>query len=332
MSFSACRAAMLAILSRSLIAASLLAAGTLAHAQPEQPYPSQPVRIVVPFGPGGSSDIVGRVFSQYLQSTTKQPVFVDNRAGANGIIGTQAVKSALPDGYTLELTTNTTHAANVSLYRKLPYDALKDFEHIAMFGTSASVLLVTKESGIRSIRELVAYAKTNPTKVFYGYYNSASQMAAELFRVRTGAPITGVAYKAIGNAITDLLGGQIQVMFMEYLPAMAQIKGDKLLPLGVTATQRYKAWPSVPTIAEFYPGYELGFYLGLAAPAGTPPQIVNALHDWVQNALADRAFRQKLDELGMDPRPMSREDYLKYSANEITHWAQHVKAAGVEPQ
>ena len=329
MSFSACRTAVLAVLFRSLLAASLLAAGALAHAQP---YPSQPIRIVVPFGPGGSSDIVGRVFGQYLQNATKQPVFVDNRAGANGIIGTQAVKSAPPDGYTLELTTNTTHAANVSLYRKLPYDALKDFEHIALFGTSASVVLVTKDSGIKSIRDLVAYAKTNPTKAFFGYYNSASQMAAELFRVRTGAPITGVAYKTIGNAITDLIGGQIQVMFIEYLPAMAQIKGDKLLPLGVTATQRYKAWPTVPAIAEFYPGYELGFYLGLAAPAGTPPQIVNALYGWVASALADPAFKQKLDELGLEPRPMSRDDYLKFSANEITHWAQHVKAAGVEPQ
>lgn len=329
MPFAACNAVVSALFSRPLIAASLLSIAAIAHAQS---YPSQPIKIIVPFAPGGSSDIVGRAFGQYLQNVTKQPVVIDNKPGANGIIGTQAVKSAPPDGYTVELTTNTTHAANVSLYRKLPYDALKDFEHIALFGTSASVALVTKEAGIKSIPELVTHAKANPGKVFFGYYNSASQMAAELFRVRSGAPITGVAYKAIGNATTDLLGGQIQVVFMEYLPAMAQVKSGKLLPLGVTAPQRYKAWPDVPAVAELYPGYELGFHLGLAAPAGTPPQIVNALHGWVASALADPAFKQKLDELGMEPRSISREEYQKYAANEITRWAQYVKAAGVQPQ
>jgi tripartite-type tricarboxylate transporter receptor subunit TctC len=329
MLFRAGGAIVLAMLFRSLMAAALLSVAAVAYAQS---YPSQPIKIVVPFAPGGSSDIVGRTFGQYLQTATKQAVIIENKAGANGIIGTQAVKSAAPDGYTVELTTNTTHAANVSLYRKLPYDALKDFEHIALFGTSASVALVTKDAGVKSIPELVAHAKANPGKVYFGYYNSASQMAAELFRVKTGAPITGVAYKAIGNATTDLLGGQIQVVFMEYLPAMAQVKSGKLLTLGVTATQRYKAWPNVPTIAEFYPGYELSFHLGLAAPAGTPPQVVNALHGWVMSALSDPAFKQRLDELGMEARPMPREEYLKYTAHEIDRWAQYVKAAGVEPQ
>jgi tripartite-type tricarboxylate transporter receptor subunit TctC len=320
---------MRSMLVQSMMMGALMTWAGLTHAQS---YPSQPIKIVVPFAPGGSSDIVGRFFGQYLQNVTKQPVIIDNKAGANGIIGTQFVKSAAPDGYTLELTTNTTHAANVSLYKKLPYDALKDFEHIAPFGTSASVALVTKESGIKSIAELVSYAKANPGKVFFGYYNSASQMAAELFRVKTGAPMSGVAYKAIGNVTTDLMGGQIQVVFMEYLPAMPQIKGDKLLPLGVTATKRYKAWPNVPTIAETYPGYELGFHLGLAAPSGTPTEVVNKLHGWMSQALNDPAFAAKLDELGMEPRPMSRADYQKFSANEINRWAEYVKAAGVEPQ
>ena len=169
----------------------------------------------MPFGPGGSSDIVGRFFGQYLQGVTKQSVVIENRAGANGIISTQFVKSAPPDGYTLELTTNTTHAANVSLFKKLPYDAMKDFEHIAPFGTSAFVAVVTKESGIKSIADLVSYAKVNPSKAFYGVYNSASQMSAELFRVKSGAPLSPVSYKAIANAITDLANGQIQVVFME---------------------------------------------------------------------------------------------------------------------
>ena len=318
-------------LTRCVMAFGLLVL-TSGGAVQAQSYPSQPIKLVIPFAPGGSSDIVGRVFGQYLADFTKQAVVADNKAGGNGIIGTQYVKAAAPDGYTLELTTNTTHAANVSLFKKLPYDAMKDFEHIGMFGLSASVAVVAKDSKIKSIADLVAYAKANPDKVFYGYYNSASQMTAALFSVRTGAPMTGVPYKAIGNAVTDLLAGQLQVLFMEYLPALPQIKGGNVLPLGVTAGKRYKTWPQVPAIAESYPGYDIGFHLGLAAPAGTPTPIINKLHGWLTQALADPAFKQRLDDLGMDPVTMSREDYRAYSAKEITRWAEFVKASGVEPQ
>ena len=303
-----------------------------ANALHAQSYPSQPIKLIIPFAPGGSSDIVGRAFGQYLADQTKQTVISDNKAGANGIIGTQFVKLAPPDGYTLEITTNTTHAANVSLYKKLPYDAMKDFIHIAAFGTSASVAVVPKDSKIRSIGELVSYAKTNPGKVFYGYYNSSSQMSAALFALRTGVSLTGVPYKAISNATTDLLGGQIQVLFIEYLPALPQIKGGNVLALGVTGAKRYKAWPAVPAIAESYPGYETGFHLGLAAPAGTPPAVVNKLHGWVVQALNDPSFKQRLEDLGMEALTMSREEYQDFSAREITRWAEHVKAAGVEPQ
>ena len=317
------------ILLRSVITASTLMMAGLAQAQN---YPSQPIKLIIPFAPGGSSDIVGRAFGQYLAEASKQTVIAENKAGANGIIGTQFVKLAPPDGFTLEITPNTTHAANVSMYKKLPYDALKDFEHIGMFGTSASVAVVPKDSKIKSIADLVSYTKANPGKVFYGYYNSASQMTAALFSVRTGAPMTGVPYKAIGNATTDLLGGQIQVIFMEYLPALPQIKGGNVIALGVTTAKRYKAWPNVPTIAESYPGYDIGFHLGMAAPAGTPPAIVNRLHGWMSQALTDPVFKQRLEDLGMEAVSMSRDDYLNYSAREITRWAEHVKAAGVEPQ
>ncbi len=208
-----------------------------------QTYPSRPVRIVVPFGPGGSGDITARTFAQYLEGQARQPVVVENKPGANGIIGTEAVKAAAPDGYTLLLTTNTTHAANVSLYRKLPYDPLKDFEHIGLFGTFGSVAVVPAASGIRSIPDLVAYARTNP--VFFGHYNSASQMSAELFKLRAGIPMTAVSYKAIGNAVADLMGRQIQVLFMEYVSGSSHIEGGKVVPLGVTGRERHKAWPGV---------------------------------------------------------------------------------------
>jgi len=329
MNLKKCKGAIRTLIVQPLLALSLLTAAAAAHSEG---YPSKPIMLVVPFAPGGSSDIVARTFGGYLQNAAKQPVIIENKAGANGIIGTQYVKGAAPDGYTLELTTNTTHAANVSLYKKLPYDALKDFEHIAPFGTSASVALVRNDIGIKSIAELAAYGKANPGKVFYGYYNSASQMSAELFRVKSGMQMTGISYKAIGSAMTDLMGGRIQVIFMEYLPAMAQIKGKRLVPLGVTADKRYKAWPTVPAIAETYPGYELSFHLGLAAPAGTPPDVVSKLYSWVAQAEADPKFRQSLEDLGMEPLPMSQPDYVKYSNMQILRWAGFVTASGVEPQ
>jgi tripartite-type tricarboxylate transporter receptor subunit TctC len=287
---------------------------------------------VVPFGPGGSGDITARTFAQFLEGQVKQPVIVENKPGANGIIGTEAVKTASPDGYTLLLTTNTTHAANMSLYKKLPYDPLKDFDHIGLFGTFASVAVVPQGTGIQSIPDLVAFAKNNPGGVFFGHYNSASQMSAELFKARAGIPMTAVSYKTIGNAVADLMGRQIQVIFIEYVSGSSHIEGGKLLPLGVTARERHKAWPGVPAITEFYPGYELTAFLGLAAPAGTPPEIVEALHGWLSRAIADAGVTQAFDRLGMATRPLSREAYRRYVAREIERWREHVKAAGMEPQ
>ena len=286
----------------------------------------------MPFGPGGSGDITARTFGHFLELHAGQPVIVENKPGANGILGTEAGKNAAPDGYTLLLTTNTTHAANSSLYKALPYDPLKDFEHIGLFGTFASVAVVPPESGIKSIADLVNLAKANPARVFFGHYNSASLVSAELFRLRAGIPMTAVSYKTVGNAVADLMGKQIQVLFMEYVSGSSYIEGGKVVPLGVTARERHKAWPNVPAIAELYPGYELTAFLGLAAPARTPERTVDAVHGLLSRALADPAVTQAFDRLGMATRAMSREEYRRYVAGEIERWAQHVKAAGIEPQ
>lgn len=297
-----------------------------------QTYPNKPIKIVVPFGPGGSGDITARAFGQYLEAQFKQGVVVENRAGANGILGTELVKNAPADGYTLLLTTNTTLAANLSLYKKVPYDPLKDFEHLGQFGTAASVAMVSKESGIRSAADLAAYAKAHPGKVFFGHYNSASQMTAEMFKVKTGAPMTGVPYKSIGSALQDFYGGQLQVLFLEYLPAMAQIDNPKLTAIGVTGASRFKPWPNVPAIGETYPGYELGFFLGLAAPAGTPTDVVRKLEGAIGAALKDDAFLARLAQLGLEPSRVSRADYPQFIQSEITRWAQVIKDAGIKPE
>ncbi len=316
-----------------LLRCILVVAGLLVSALAAAQGPSgKPIRIVVPFGPGGSGDITARAFGQYLESVSKQPVVIENKAGANGILGTEMVKNAAPDGHTLLLTTNTTLAANLSLYRKVPYEPLKDFDHVGMFGTAASVALVLKGSGINTIADLVSHAKANPGKVFYGHYNSASQMTAEMFRVKTGAPMTGVPYKAINSAMQDFYGKQIQVLFLEYLPAMAQIESGKVTALGVTAPGRFKAWPQVPAIAESYPGYELGFFLALAAPAGTPPETMKRLEGWLTSALNDEAFLARLGQLGLEPSKLSRSDYVKFVGSEISRWSQVIRDAGIQPE
>ena len=297
-----------------------------------QGYPNKPIKIVVPFGPGGSGDITARAFGQYLEAQLKQSVVVENKAGANGILGTEAVKNSPADGYTLLLTTNTTLAANLSLYKKVPYEPLKDFEHVGQFGTAASVALVSKDSGIKSAAELAAYAKANPGKVFFGHYNSASQMTAELFKVKSGAPMTGIPYKSIGSALQDFYGGQLQVLFIEYLPAMAHIDNPKVTVLGVTGASRFKPWPNVPAIGETYPGYELGFFLGLAAPAGIPADVSRKLEGAITSALKDEAFLARLAQLGLEPSKISKTDYPRFIQSEISRWAQVIKDAGVKPE
>ncbi len=309
-------------------ALATLAAGNVTA----QTYPSKPIRIVVPFGPGGSGDLMARAFAQYLEGRTRQSVVIENKPGANGIIGTELVKNAPADGYTLMLATNSTHAANVSLYKKLPYDPLRDFENFAPFGTLGSVAVVPPGSPLNSIAAVVAHAKANPGKTFYGHYNSASLMAAELFRVRTGAPLTGVSYKTIGNAITDLIGGQIQVLFLEYASGASHIEGGKLTALGVTGRERHKVWPNVPAIAESYPGFELTAYLGLAAPARLPNDVAETINRWVLDAQADPTIRARLDQLGMTPRALSRDEARRFVQQEIERWVGYVKAAGIEPQ
>ena len=315
----------------SIVALSLMITFNCAQAQNAN-YPSQPIKIIVPFGPGGSADIMARNFGQYLEGKSKQSVVVENKPGANGILGTEYVKNAPADGYTLLLTTNTTVAANLSLYKKVPYDPLKDFKNIGSFGTSASVILVNKDLKIENLRDFVKFAKSNPGQVFFAYYNSASQVTAELFKLKTGAPLTGIPYKSITNAIQDFYGNQIQVIFMEYLPAIAQIQGGKVNALGVTDTARYNAWPNVPTIAESYPGYELTFFLGLGAPAGINKEVASYLEAAMAEANKDPNFISRLNQIGMEPSKVNSANYQNYLSSEIKSWAKIIQSAGIKPE
>jgi tripartite-type tricarboxylate transporter receptor subunit TctC len=297
-----------------------------------QAYPKKPIVLIVPFGPGGSGDIMARTFAQYLEANLKQTVIVDNRPGADGMVGTEYVKNAAPDGYTLLLTTNTTMAANPMFYKKVPYDPLKDFEHIGLFGQAASVVLVPKDSPLNSITDLVAASKANPEKFFYGHYNSASRMTAEMLKTRTGAKMTGIPYKSIGSALQDFYGGQTQVIFIEYPPAKAQIAGGKVKALGVTGATRFKEWSTIPAVNETYPGYDLGFYLGLGAPAGLPPEILRTLTTQLETALKDPAFIAKVNNLELEPGKLNYDQYQKFVRSEKDRWAKIVPEAGIQPE
>ncbi len=312
---------------------TLLVTLTLTHTPSyAQTYPKKNIVIVVPFGAGGSADLMARTFAQYLEAALKQTVIVDNKPGADGIVGTEFVKNAAPDGHTLLLTTNTTMAANSVFYKKLSYEPFKDFDHIGLFGQAASVAIVPKDSPLNTIADLVAATKATPDKFFYGHYNSASRMTVEMLKTRTGAKLTGIPYKALGGALQDFYGAQTQVLFIEYPPAKAQIAGGKIKALGVTGSTRFREWPQIPAINETYPGYELGFYLGFAAPAGLPVDVLQTLTNTLETALKDPVFIAKVNNLELDPGKLNREQYLKFMRNEKDRWAKIVPEAGIQPE
>jgi tripartite-type tricarboxylate transporter receptor subunit TctC len=316
----------------TILLTSLLTLTLVNNTSYAQSYPKKNIVIVVPFGPGGSADLMARTFAQYLEAALKQTVIVDNKPGADGMVGTEYVKNAAPDGHTLLLTTNTTMAANSVFYKKIPYEPFKDFDHIGLFGQAASVAIVPKDSPLNTIADLVAASKAAPDKFFYGHYNSASRMTVEMLKTRTGAKLTGIPYKAVGTALQDFYGGQTQVLFIEYPPAKAQIAGGKIKALGVTGPTRFREWSQIPAINETYPGYELGFYLGFAAPAGLPADVLQTLTNTLETALKDPAFIAKVNNLELDPGKLNREQYLRFMRNEKDRWAKIVPEAGIQPE
>lgn len=295
-------------------------------------YPAKPIRIIVPFGTGGSGDITARLFGKFLQDRWKQPVVVENRPGANGLIGTEAIRSAPADGYTLGIASGSTHAAAPYLFKNLAYDPLKDFAHLGLFGVLGSVAVVAPSSPFKSLPQLVAYAKANPGKVFFGYFNTSSQIPAEMLKVRAGIPIEGVAYKSIANAIPELINGQIQFMFIDYVAATSHIASGRFLPIAVSELTRAERWPDVPAVAEFYPDFEIMAFLALEAPAGTPKPIVDKINHAIRDALADKEISERLRGMGLRLTPYTSEQYRDFLVKELRNWAGYAKAARIEPQ
>ena len=299
-----------------------------------QAFPNKPVRLVVPFPPGGPLDTVGRALAQKLTEAWGQSVIVDNRPGAGGNIGADLVAKAAPDGYTVVMGALSTHAVNPSLYAKMPYDAMKDFAPITLVAITPNVLVVNPSLPVNSVRELIAYAKANPGKLAFGSGSngSAGHLAGELFKADTGTDLLHVPFKGAAPAMQALLSGDIQLMFDNLASASAQVKAGKLKALAVTTARRSPLAPDLPTMAESgVPGFDISTWFGLLAPAGTPPEIVGRWNAEVGRILRTPEMRERLTAMGAEPAPDTPAEFAQFIASEAAKYARIVKVSGAKP-
>ncbi len=314
-----------------LACATALAISPLAFAQAS--FPSKPITFVVPFAAGSATDQLARALGQAVTEQTHQPVIVENKAGASGMIAAQAVAKAPADGYTVLITTNTTHAANIHLYRKLSYDPVKDFTPITGLGKGGQVLVVPANAPYQSVGELLAYAKANPGKLSFGSGSSSSRVAGEMLKQLADVDILHVPYKSNPLAITDLLGGQINLMITDVSTGVPQIKAGKLRALGYSTQKRSAQLPDVPTIAEAgVKGYDMGYWFAAYAPASVSAAVSARLNQLLGQAVGSAAAKSFFEMSGSDPWTTSQTELAQFQATETTKWGQVIKAAGITPE
>jgi len=297
-----------------------------------QNYPDRSVRIVVPLSTGSATDTLARLLAQKLSDKWATPVVVENQPGANGIIATERVVKSAPDGYTL-LMIAANHVINASLYRKLPFDTLRDVRPVMRIAYTPLVLCVHPGVQAQTATDFIDLAKAHPGQINYGSAGngSATHLAGEMFRMMTGAQITHVPYKAISQAQTDLLGGQIQSMSVVLSAAIPQVRSGELRALGVTSLQRVPQLRDTPTLDEAgVKGYELLSWIGLAAPAGTPEGVVNKISSDVADLVSQSDFRARLDAAGLQPAPMAPAEFATFMAKDQARWAEIVKVSGAQ--
>jgi len=298
-----------------------------------QAFPSKPVKLVVPFPPGGSLDNVGRLLAQKLSEAWGQQVVVENKPGAGGNIGADAVAKSPPDGYTVVMGALSTHAVNPSLYKTMPYDAVKDFAPLSLVAITPNVLIVKTGAPIASVKDLVAYAKANPGKTNFGSGSngSAGHLAGELFKLETGTDVMHIPYKGGAPALQALLAGDTQFMFDNLANAIAQVKGGTVRAIAVTTAQRSKLVPELPTMAEAgLPGFDISTWFGLMAPAGTPPDVVARWNAEIVKALNAPDVREKMLAQGAEPAPMTPAEFATFIARERDKYAKIVSASGAK--
>jgi tripartite-type tricarboxylate transporter receptor subunit TctC len=313
-----------------IVALAIVSSGAAAQAT----YPTRAVRIVVPFPPGGGTDIISRTVAQKLSETWGQPVIVDNRAGANGIIGTDLGSKAKPDGYTL-LVVIATHAINPALYRKLPYDTASDFVPVTLMAQYPFILTIHPSLPPKTVKELIALAKTRPGQLSYASSGNGSgpHLGFELFKSTAKIDVVHIPYKGAGPANIDLISGQVQLMFNNFLAAMPQIRAGKLRVLAVTSAKRSPVMPDLATMAEAgLPGFDVTGWYALLAPAGTPAAIVNKVQADVANALRVPALNERLSSEGAEPVGSTPQQFGTFLAAEIRKWGKVISDARVTPE
>ena len=311
----------------------ILSAACLAHSASAsaQDYPSRPVKLVVPFAPAGGNDVFARLLAQGLSSTWKQQVIVENRPGAGGNIGSEFVVKSLPDGYTLLLGHTGTLAINPSLYPKLSFDPQKDFAPVSLIASAPLVLVVHPSVAVQSVKELIALAKAQPGQLNFASSGSGSgsHLAGELFNSMAGVKVTHVPYKGTSPAVTDLLGGQVQMMFSVIPTALPYVSAKRLKALGVTSVRPQASLPGVPTVAASgLPGFESTLSYGVVAPKGTPEPIIREIHDQTIKLLATAPFKEKLAAEGAEPMGGSSGDFAALIKAETEKWRKVVQSSG----
>ena len=314
---------------RALIASALLLAAPLAFAQT---YPTKTIKFVVPFPAGSATDVVGRVLAEAMGKELGQNIVVDNKAGAQGTIGATEVKNASADGYTFLVTTSTTQAAVMSLLKKVPYDPIKDFTPIGKIATTPFVLIVNEKVPASDLKSFITYLKANPGRVRFGQGSSGSYVSGSLFASMISGDMQMIPYKGIPPAITDMLGGNIEVVFSDLGNAQAQLKGGKVKAFGVTSVKRSSALPDLPAITEQVPGYELVPWFALMAPANLPKDVATKLTTTLQKVLVMPEVKQKLNAGGFDIDSTDAAGLAKLIDSEIKRWGQLTKAAKIEAE
>ena len=314
-------------------ASALLVVAAAPASLAQAPWPAKPVRIVVPFPPGGTTDILARAAALKMTEAWKEQAVVDNRPGAGGNIGAELVARAPADGYTLLMGTVGTHAINASLYAKMPFDPIRDFAPVILVAAVPNVMVVHPSVPASTVTEFIAWAKANPGKVNFASSGSGTSihLAGELFKTQTGLAMTHVPYKGSAPAIADLVGGQVQVMFDNLPSALPQIRAGRLRALAVTSAQRASALPEVPTVAESgLPGFEASSWFGLLAPAGTPREVVQKVNSEIARWLATPEAKEKLASQGAIAAGGTPEDFVAHIAAESAKWQKVVRESGAK--
>ena len=314
----------------TLCTLALLGAASL-HAQP---YPHKPIRFVVPWAPGGSTDVLARIIGQKLYESWGQPVLIENRPGASGNLGSEVIARAAPDGYNILVGSMSTHAMNGALYAKMPFKPVDDFAPVAILAYVTNVLVVHPSVKANTIPELIAYARANPGKLNYATAGSGStnHLSAALFEKMAGIQITHIPYKGGAPAVTDLVGGQVDMLFTGLTNVLGHVKTGKLKLLAVTEAQRAKVLPDLPTVAETLPGYEMAVWYGMFAPAGTPPELVNKLNAEVNRIMLLPDVTAKLAPLGAEAVTKSAGEFARILKADEQKWGRIIREVGAKAE